>query len=304
MKAVVLGVTGMLGHMVAQVLALSPDIDVIGTYRQARISDVGLPRHVRLVGLDAEEVDDQSLASLLEGSEWVVNAIGLIKPYIRDAVPDDVEQALRVNALFPHQVARAAEACGTRVLQIATDCVYSGATGGYTETSPHDAHDVYGKTKSLGEVRGAHVHHLRASVVGPERIRQVSLLEWFLGRPHGAKVSGFTTHRWNGVTTLQFARVCAAVILHGLDLPERHHLVPADTVSKHELLRQLGRAFGREDIVLKPTAVSPAIDRTLRTEDERLRDLLWRTAGYSCPPTIGEMVNELASVAHGGLEAA
>ena len=38
------------------------------------------------------------------------------------------------------------------ILQIATDCVYSGATGGYTESSSHDALDVYGKTKSLGEV--------------------------------------------------------------------------------------------------------------------------------------------------------
>lgn len=304
MRVVVLGVSGMWGHMVAQVLALSPDLDVIGTHRQRRISEIGLPTRIRLVGLDIEKVDDHALASLLDGCHWVVNAVGLIKPYIRDTVPDDVDKALRVNAVFPHRVARAAEACGTRVLQIATDCVYSGATGGYTETIPHDAHDVYGKTKSLGEVGGAHVHHLRASIVGPEPIRQASLLEWFLGRPLGATVQGFTTHRWNGVTTLHFARVCAAVILNGLHLPQRHHLVPADTVTKYELLRQFARAFGREDMVIQPTAVGPAIDRTLATEDDRLKDLLWRTAGYSCPPTVGEMVSELASVAQGGLEAA
>ena len=57
---------------------------------------------------------------------------------------------------------------GARVLQIATDCVYSGAQGAYVETDLHDALDVYGKTKSLGECQEPNVYHLRCSIIGPE----------------------------------------------------------------------------------------------------------------------------------------
>ena len=95
------------------------------------------------------------------------HAIGVIKPYIRDDDAAAVERALRVNGLFPHILARAAERSGCRVLQIATDCVYAGTIGNYREAAPHDALDVYGKTKSLGEVNSAAVHHLRCSIIGP-----------------------------------------------------------------------------------------------------------------------------------------
>ena len=76
MKVVVLGATGMLGHMVAQVLALSPDIDVIGTYRQARISDIGLPRRIRLVGLDARRSRTNRLPrSWTAASGWSTRSV-------------------------------------------------------------------------------------------------------------------------------------------------------------------------------------------------------------------------------------
>ena len=39
-----------------------------------------------------------------------------------------------------------------KVIQIATDCVFDGLKGNYTEDDKHNAIDVYGKTKSLGEV--------------------------------------------------------------------------------------------------------------------------------------------------------
>jgi dTDP-4-dehydrorhamnose reductase len=288
----------MLGSMVARVLAATSDLDVTGTLRHHDgTRAAGLPRGVRLAALDAEQADERAIASVLHGARWVVNAIGFIKPHIHEASPDAVERAVQLNALFPHRLARVAGMCGTSVLQIASDCVYSGAAGGYIESSPHDALDVYGKTKSLGEVGGPHVHHLRASIVGPERDRSTSLLEWFRRQPRTATVQGFTTHLWNGVTTLHFARVCAAIVSQGLDVPHRQHLVPADAVTKCELLGLFRRAFGREDVVVQPTRVEPAIDRTLRTDDGGCNRALWAAAGYPKPPVIGAMIDELAAAA-------
>src|SRR5258705_1525050 len=269
MKIVVLGASGMLGSMVRRELAGDRTLDVIGTVRPA---------------VDAERAGVDDLARLLDGAAWAVNAIGVIKPYIRDDDAAAVERALRVNGLFPHFLARAAERTGCRVLQIATDCVYSGTIGNYREDAPHDALDVYGKTKSLGEVNSEAVHHLRCSIIGPEPKAHVSLLDWFLGQPPGAGVRGFVNHNWNGVTTLHFARLCRGIIRDSLTLPRLLHVVPAGHVSKHEMLQCFSREYERPDITITPQEAAVVIDRTLATGHEEVNRRVWAGAGFAEPP--------------------
>jgi hypothetical protein len=67
------------------------------------------------------------------------------------------------------------------------------------------------------------------------------------------------------------------------------HVVPADTVNKHELLTLFKSATGK-DVEIIPSQPSPYIDRTLGTENLELNNRLWRAAGYSKPPMIAEMV--------------
>src|SRR5436190_133310 len=83
-----------------------------------------------------------------------------------DVRPSEVERAVDVNARLPHLLGELARGADARILQIATDCVYSGSRGEYVESDPHDALDVYGKTKSLGESFQETVHHLRCSIIG------------------------------------------------------------------------------------------------------------------------------------------
>jgi dTDP-4-dehydrorhamnose reductase len=251
--------------------------------------------------LDAERCSVNDIVDVLSDAKWVVNAIGVIKPYINDDNAAEVERAVTVNALFPHLLARAAEQTGCRVLQIATDCVFSGSKGKYTEKDSHDPLDVYGKTKSLGEVYSANMHHLRCSIIGPEPKGHVSLLDWFLGQPSNAGVSGYVNHQWNGVTTLHFAKLCHGVIEHGLDLPHVQHLVPQGVVSKAELLECFRREYRREDIAITPTEAKTVIDRTLATLGGSLNRQLWAAAGYEEPPSVPQMVAELARVDFQGL---
>ena len=70
-----------------------------------------------------------------------------------------------------------------------------------------------------------------------------SLLGWLLASSPGASVRGFTDQRWNGITTLHFARLCAAVI-DGVEVAQPQHVVPGDTVTKAELLELAAAAFG------------------------------------------------------------
>lgn len=209
---------------------------------------------------------------------YVINCIGLIKPYCKD-----VGAAVRVNAAFPYTLPK-----GT--LHIATDCVYDGSKGDYVETDEHTALDVYGRTKSLGEA--PHIHNLRCSIIGPENKNHLSLLEWFLAQE---TADGFTNHMWNGITTYHFAKICEGTIREGIKLPVLQHIVPADKVSKYELLNIINEAYDA-GVKVHEAEAPEAVDRTLATLNPLLNLKLWQAAGYDEPPTVKQMVMELASL--------
>jgi dTDP-4-dehydrorhamnose reductase len=294
MRIVVLGASGMLGTMLADVFEREPDVELVcsavETDALARGRQV-LPR-ATWVHFDADKDPLAELAQLLNGATMSVNAIGIIKPYIRDERTMEVQRAIRINALFPHLLAEAAGRAGCRVLQIATDCVYSGTKGRYVESDPHDAEDVYGKTKSLGEVVAPGFAHLRCSIIGPEQKEHRSLLDWFLGQPPGSTVQGYASHFWNGVTTYHFARLCLGMAREGWVPDGVQHIVPAAALSKHELLACVARVYER-DVRIECSEPRPAVDRTLATLRPDVNERCWALAGFQSPPSIPQMVEEL-----------
>ena len=306
-KVIVLGGSGMLGSMVVDYLSRDPDLKVAATVRTPVLVAKCRERipGVNWITFSGGSPDSEKELRVIDGCDWVIDAIGITKPLIHDDNAAEVERALLVNSLLPHQIARQAQKGGARVIQIATDCVYSGSKGSYLESDPHDALDAYGKTKSLGEVTHAQVHHLRCSIIGPEPKERKFLLEWFRGQPQKAKVSGYVNHRWNGVTTLHFARLCRGIIAQNISLAHLQHVVPAGDVTKCELLQSFALHFKREDISVTPSQANVIVDRTLKTANETMNQALWAAAGYSQPPSIPAMVAELAGFDYkfGGLSA-
>lgn len=292
----VLGGSGMLGSMVVDYLARDSELDLRATVRSKFLADKLRKRlsNVKWQIFDAEKMNKNALSAAIKDAIWIINAIGLTKPYIHDDDPLEIERAIRVNAMLPYELANAAAGTGGQILQIATDCVYSGVKGRYTEKDLHDPTDVYGKTKSLGEAKLPNVHCLRTSIVGPEPKANVFLLEWLRGQPENTRVNGYTNHQWNGVTTLHFAKVCHGIIKSSHQLPHVHHLVPSGSVTKAKLLEIFARSYGRADIAVVPTEAEKVIDRTLSSENSTLNLQLWRAAGYMTPPTVPQMVQELA----------
>lgn len=292
----VLGATGMLGSMIAQVLSTEPDIRVVATAREAADDSSAVEwRH-----LDARTAGVDEVAHAIAGSEWVINAIGVIKQRIDESDGASVKDAVQVNAIFPHCIVEAATKAGSRVIQIATDCVYSGRKGNYVESDPHDPLDVYGKSKSLGEIGSENLENLRCSIVGPEKGAPVSLLGWFLSQPQGAAVPGFTNHRWNGITTLHFAKICLGLIRNQPSHLPTRHVVPGTSADKAELLSMFARAFGRDDLSITPAEAPETIDRTLATNAPEDNSRLWRDAGYQEAPSLEAMIYELAEVVRTG----
>ncbi|MEX2054606.1 MAG: sugar nucleotide-binding protein, partial [Candidatus Andersenbacteria bacterium] len=231
----ILGSSGMLGAITLDWFAKQASFNLIATARNE--AEVEKMPGVEYRILDAETTEVDEIAAAIKDADWVVNAIGIIKPYIHDDNPTEVETATRVNALFPHLLSKAADKVNAKVLQIATDCVYSGQKGEYEESDVHDAMDVYGKTKSLGEAHMDNMFHLRCSIIGPELKGHLSLLDWFLGNPQKAELNGFTNHQWNGVTTLHFAKVAAGIIKGNIKLTHLQHIIPGNMITKANLLK-------------------------------------------------------------------
>lgn len=282
-KVLILGGTGMLGHAVLKEFDESTG-DITFTSRNGS----GIPFDVL-----TDRVDD--LAKHVGSGDYIINCLGITKPNINDDNEQDVARAKLVNSLFPAELALLAEKTSSRVIQIATDCVFSGRKGHYLETDVHDAEDVYGKTKSLGEVVSENVMHIRVSTIGRELGRSTLLLEWVLSHAHGATIPGFTDHFWNGVTTNHFAKVVRGIIENdGFD-SGLYHLVPADELSKANLVRQIASAFGRSDLIVKDTDSGKPIDRTLSTTDRAFNKSLWAGAGYPDIPTIEQLIAEIAA---------
>jgi len=251
----VLGASGMLGHQLW--LQLGETREVAGTLRRSA------PRLERLAGgrrrLDAG-VDAADLASVAAALDrWspaaVVNCVGVIKqlPAGRDPVA-----CLRVNALFPHLLDGLCRERGVRLVHVSTDCVFNGRRGGYRESDPPDAEDLYGRSKALGELADGPALTLRTSIVGHELESRLSLLEWFLAQE--GEVSGYGGARWSGVTTVTLARLVRDVVL---PRPELRGLmqVAAEPLDKDALLRRFAATYGRATKILRREV--PVEDRTL-----------------------------------------
>ena len=294
-KIAVIGSTGMLGRDIA--------CSHFAGYEKVEINRGANPvsesnQHIRI---NSDFTDLESKIDLNE-VEYVVNCAGLIRQKINENDLKSIEAAYFANFSIPFQLVSLSEKYNFKIIQIGTDCVYSGSKGGYTESDCHDAVDLYGKSKSLGEIAHKNLSVIRTSIIGKEFNASSSLLSWFLSKPYGATVDGFIDQLWNGVTVRHFSKFVVGLIesrnfevFSGV-----HHVVPADWVSKDTLLRYIASAFNREDINIKPVSSGHKRDMTLGTNDVHLNEFLWKLAGYARPLSVEEMVIEYSLAIQSG----
>lgn len=294
-KTVILGATGMLGAAFVQILGESNQNTLFSARNRALSEGSWFDFEVK-GDIDASLIRLVDEFKLGPG-DVVVNCIGVIKSRIIDSSTSSRESAVMVNSLFPLRLSSFAEREGFHVIQIATDCVYSGKLGGYSEDSRHDALDVYGKSKSLGEPQSDNVLNIRTSIIGPENGRSTSLVEWVRSQPKNAQIRGYVDHYWNGVTAFHFAKIVNAIITHSAFRPGTFHLVPAGSQTKRELVKAICERFGRLDLTIKDFVTGERIDRRLSTKYPEVSAEFWNLAGYRHPPTISEMLQEVPGLA-------
>jgi dTDP-4-dehydrorhamnose reductase len=236
----VLGHRGMLGHLAA-----------------AFLRDAGFPvvtSEHRYTGAAA----DPLLGAVRDsGCSWVINALGAIPQKV-----EDTHLLYRANMQFPLHLLNSL-GDGQRMIHASTDCVFAGTRGHYRTNDPRDATDTYGLAKALGEAvaMDPRVYCLRTSLVGPDLGGGHGLLAWFL-KQQGA-VNGFTNHRWNGITTLEWAKAAAEIIQGTASFsPGVTQLGMAESVSKFELLTHFAEIWSTGTEV-RAASDPQSIDRTL-----------------------------------------
>ncbi len=105
-----------------------------------------------VTAFDRAELDITDLAAVMAatlGFDVIINAAAYTK--VDDAETNE-DAAYSINAVGPHNLALAAAAHGTKLVQISTDYVFDGsATAPYGEDTPTDPISAYGRTKAAGE---------------------------------------------------------------------------------------------------------------------------------------------------------
>lgn len=271
MKVLILGVTGMLGNTMFRYLSQYPDVLVYGTARNenafAFFSENLRPRIV--TGINVESQDSLIEAFSAIRPDVVVNCIGLIKQL---ADCNDPLITIPINALLPHRLAALCKTTGARLIHVSTDCVFSGDRGHYVETDFPDAHDLYGRSKLLGEVEYPHTITLRTSLIGHELSTNHSLVSWFLSQEN--TVRGYTNAIFSGLPTVELSRVVHEFILPRPDLSGLYH-VASPAINKFELLELIASVYNKKISIVPDGSVR--IDRSLNADKFRT------AAGYVSP---------------------
>jgi dTDP-4-dehydrorhamnose reductase len=263
MKILVLGANGMLGHALVNSLTQGDDISVYASTRANAVNPAlsKLPALQIISDVDVSHIETLEAAIVNVKPDVVINCIGLVKQY-KDS--EDLQKAMQLNAVLPHQIAALCALNKARLIHISTDCVFSGLKGDYLESDPADAKDIYGVSKFLGEVDYPHALTLRTSIIGhelPNASGQThGLVEWFLAQ--GKECSGYTKAVFSGLPTVVLANLIRDVVLKKPDLRGVYH-VSAAPISKYNLLKLVAKAYGKQIELIPDDRL--VIDRSLNS---------------------------------------
>lgn len=185
----------------------------------------------------------------------VINCIGIL---IKGS-NKSIKNAVYINSYFPHFLNEISSKLNFKIIHISTDCVFSGDIGGYSEDSIKDSKDVYGLTKSLGEIQSSKHLTIRTSIIGPElKIKSEGLFNWFLKQ--NGKILGYSNVIWSGVTTLELSKIILYSISN--DINGLWNVSSLEPISKYELLKIIKKRFSMNNIIITKDT-QPVIDKSM-----------------------------------------
>jgi len=209
-KIIIFGINGMLGNY------------IYTFFRKNNLEIIGYNRR----DFDVLKDNWEKINNLIGNNNIVINCIGLIPQK-----NNGEKNYFKINSFFPHFLEKESLKNNCKLIHITTDCVFNGLKGYYKNTDKHDAIDIYGISKSLGEPLNSTI--IRTSIIGEEIYNKKSFLEWVLNSKNN--INGYLNHYWNGITCLQLAKLIKKIIEDNYFWKGVKHLYSYDIVNKYQL---------------------------------------------------------------------
>ena len=169
----------------------------------------------------------------------IINACGIT---IRRGIETLKSNSIILNSALPHFLNEWVASNNKRLIHFSTDCVFTGSKGNYLDNDNKDAYDLYGSTKSMGEVIDSKFTiTLRGSMIGRELENKTELFEWFL-KQKNKTIKGFNKVIYSGITTTKMAEIVLKLIDQYPNLSGVYN-ISSKPISKFELLKLWNNLF-------------------------------------------------------------
>lgn len=234
----VLGASGMLGHMLVRIL--SPHHNVVGT-TSSKYDEKSLLARILSEENWVGQVDVRSLSTVEKTirdtkADVVINCVGVIKQKMESS---NIMDAIIINSLIPHQLANICNQTHSRLIHFSTDCVFDGSPGIKKVNDVPNATDLYGTTKRLGEVNYAPALTLRTGFVGRQLSGFEGLFEWVRSQ-RGKTINGYQNAIYSGFTAMALSRIIRQIIEEHEQLSGLHQ-VAGNHINKFDLITKLNK---------------------------------------------------------------
>ena len=249
MKYLVLGATGMAGHVIALYL-ISKGHEVFTLSRNSIELGSNIIRDIK----DTQKVKNLILS---HSFDCVINAVGILN----QSAEDFPAEAVFINSYIPHYLTDVTKNSKTKIIHMSTDCVFSGLKGDYTEYDAKDGLTMYDRSKALGEIENDKDLTIRTTIIGPDmKTDGIGLFNWFMKQDN--PIIGFSEVYWSGVTTLILAK--AIEVYSNSSLSGIIHLTNNKKISKFELLSMFNQIFRSSQLKINPHS-EKKLDKSLRS---------------------------------------
>tara|TARA_B100001175_G_scaffold132018_1_gene112215 strand:- start:1013 stop:1888 length:876 start_codon:yes stop_codon:yes gene_type:complete len=234
-KIIILGIDGMIGHKIAQLLEQNNIL--FGTVRKKIIpKKLGL-QNSKLIYKDFfENVSLDFLDELLP--DIIINCIGITTRRIND---NNINNLEFINSILPHKLNDWTERNQSKLIHFSSDCVFSGKKGNYLDESIPDATDLYGLSKSRGEVKSKNTLTIRCSIIGREIFNHTELFEWIYSM-RGKQIKGYNNVLYSGVTSIWMGRVLKKILKYHTELSGIYN-ISSEPITKYSLLNLINEHF-------------------------------------------------------------
>ena len=267
MRILVIGSSGMLGHMITSYLEeLSYEI-----------TDISCTKKLRDKTILLDVLNTDKIESFFGNNKFdiIINCAALLVKQSEH----NKKNAISLNSWFPHYLEEKFKNTSTKIIQISTDAVFSHSNKCFYSYNICNPDTFYGQSKLLGELKNEKDLTIRSAFWGPDINESGGgLMNWFLQQKHDVK--GFAFVKFNGITSLECAKFIEKAIIY--NYTGVYNLGASDVISKYELLSYISQMFNVQihiNSINEPIYIRILKDERIN-EEKSFKELLYELQGW------------------------